>query len=104
HTVPGKKKKLARSKMGQRADLVLCASSDLGFGVAEVNVFVNSKRDKVNFGKWRQITKSLKDMFVQLATDIDLSEEIQHELVLPGFIHGGKQKYTQSFFHDLLFG
>ncbi|CAJ0866717.1 20747_t:CDS:2 [Entrophospora sp. SA101] len=66
--------------MGQRADLVLCASSDLGFGVAEVNVFVNSKRDKVNFGKWRQITKSLKDMFVQLATDIDLSEEIQHEL------------------------
>ncbi|KAF0436850.1 hypothetical protein F8M41_004651 [Gigaspora margarita] len=80
--------KMERQKVGRKGDLVLRTSSDLEFGGREAGkTYKTDKGTKWLVESGLKLPKLLKDMLVQLASEVEWSTVVLRNLTTVGFVH-----------------
>jgi hypothetical protein len=83
--------RMKRQKIGRRGDLILRTSTNLEFGAAEAGrKYVSEKGTKWLEESGLSLPKMLKDMIVQLASEVGWSEAVLRTLKVVGFVHAGE--------------
>ncbi|CAJ0907275.1 15661_t:CDS:2, partial [Entrophospora sp. SA101] len=86
---------LTRWKIGRKGDLIIRTAGNLEFGSSEAGRFFKSEKGT----KWMvesglKLPKMLKDMLVQLASEVNWSKPILQKIRTVGFVHGGSRLMT----------
>ncbi|RUS26582.1 hypothetical protein BC938DRAFT_470568 [Jimgerdemannia flammicorona] len=87
------KEALTKWKCGRKADLILRTTADLEFGGGEAGrMYKSEKGTKWLLESGMKLPKMLKDMLAQLAAEVNWSKRTLRELLVVGFVHGGRRQ------------